>query len=354
MRLGHATQVVELASGVDAFYFTGTCVLPPLLLADLEFAKAEARESRIPSRFPLGDHEFLVGGGGQNRYPFKLAHPHGDILLTSSKSLPPVFIQPRASFIHSVGVAESIEWFVELVELVAGDVTWKANRVDLFVDSHGWNLKAEDRSRFVGRATDRITYENSDDFTGLRIGSGKTVKARIYDKTLESRAKGVDWWPAKWGERYRPGERVLRVEFEVGRVLIRQVGLSTPHEVLHELPRIWAYLTDSWLTFRDESSDQTRSRWPVSPEWRTVQSAALRGDALGIDRVYQSERASSIRQLLPYLQGYVASAGAVLGTTTLDDTVARVGRLLAVEESRTGIPFAGRLIAKRAELGFAS
>lgn len=36
MRLERATQVVELASGVDAFYFTGACVLPPLLLEDLE------------------------------------------------------------------------------------------------------------------------------------------------------------------------------------------------------------------------------------------------------------------------------------------------------------------------------
>lgn len=353
MTLATRSSVVELASGVDAFYFTGSCVLPSALLEDLEYAKAEARDTRTPSRLSLGDHEFVVAGGGMNRYSYKLSHPHGVIAFTSSRSLPPVSVQPLASFIHGVGIVNAIRWFIDLLELVVGSVSWKASRVDLFMDSHGWDLNAEDRGRFVGRATDRITYENADDFTGLRIGSGKTVKARIYDKTIESQAKGADWWTTKWGAGYRPGERVLRVEFEVGRELIRQFKLNSPDEVLQELPRMWAYLTDSWLTFREETSDQTRSRWPLSAEWQRVQSATLRGDAIGLDRVYKSERAASMRQLLPGLQGYVASAGAILGASTLDETVARVGRTLALEEQRTGISFAARLSAKRAELGFA-
>lgn len=354
MTLATQPPVVELASGVDAFYLTGSCVLPPLLLADLEFAKAEAREGGSPSRLSFGEHDFSVAGGGMGRYAFKLTHPHGFLAFTSSRSLPPVSIQPRASFIHAVGVGDAVAWFTALVELVVGAVDWKASRVDLFMDSHGWDLGAEDRGRFVGRAVDRITYENADDFTGLRIGSGKTVKARIYDKTIESQATGADWWITKWGDGYRPGERVLRVEFEVGRGLIRQFKLNSPEEVLQELPRMWAYLTDSWLTFRDETEDRTRSRWPVAAEWQSIQSAALRGDALGLERVYRSERAASIRQLLPQLQGYVASAGAILGASTLDETVARVGRILTLEEQRTGIPFTGRISAKRAELGFAS
>jgi hypothetical protein len=353
MTLATRAPVVELASGVDALYLTGSCVLPVPLLEDLAKARSLARESRIPTELSFGDTTFLVAGGGVNRYAYRLDHPHGMIAFTQSAALPPISVQPRAAFIHSVGVTEAIEWFASVLELVVGLVTWKASRVDLFMDSHGWDLDAEDRGRFVCRGTQRVTYEDDDDLTGLRFGTGKPVMARIYDKTVESELKGTDWWPAKWGESYRPGERVLRVEFQVGRELIRQVGLSSPDEVLRELPRIWAYLTDEWLTFREASADSTRSRWPLAPEWASVQQAALRGDALGLERVYGGERAGSIRRLLPALQGYVSSAGALLGAKTLDEALSRVGRVLLAEEERTGILFSGRLEAKRALLGFA-
>lgn len=349
-----SASIVELASGVDAFYLTGLCALPLTLLDDLDAARVLARETRTPTPLAFGENEFLVAGGGVNRYAYRLDHPHGMIAFTSSRSLPPVSVQPRAAFIHAVGAAEAVDWFTSLLELVLGTVSWKASRVDLFMDSHGWDLGAEDRGRFVCRGTQRVTYEDSDDLTGLRFGAGKPVMARIYDKTLESQLKGTDWWPAKWGAAYRPGERVLRVEFQVGRELIRQVGLSGPDDVLQELPRIWAYLTEEWLTYRQESSDATRSRWPLAHEWTNVQSAGLRGDALGIDRVYGGERAGSIRKLLPQLQGYLSSAGALLGAASLSETLSRVERLLTAEEERTGILFSGRLGGKRAELGFAS
>ena len=205
------------------------------------------------------------------------------------------------------------------------------------------------------RAGQRITYEAEEALTGLRFVSGKSgaVLARIYDKTEEMRLKGTDWWPAKWGEKYQPGERVLRVEFQVGRPLMREVGVSTPAEVLAQLPGIWGYLTDQWLTYRDVTDDATRSRWPVAGEWQDVRNATLREDALGLERVHAGEVAGSIRRILPGLRGYLTSAGALLGTKNLEETMVRVGRLLADDEEHSGIGFAGRLRDKRLSLGLA-
>jgi len=348
-------ELTELASGVDSFYLSGACVLPELFVEDLTAARTEARDSSCGIPIDLGGDVFTVGGGGFQRYGFRLDHPNGVVGVSTSSSLPALRVQPRATFIHGVGVEAAVAWFRDVFELVIGAVSWRASRVDLFMDSHGWDLAAEHRSHFVCRSQQRVTYENEAELTGFRFGAGSkaAVSARIYDKTIESRAKGSDWWPSKWGESYVPGERVLRVEFQVGRELIRQVGLSSPDDVLNELPRLWAYLTDEWLTYRVPSGDGTRSRWPLAPEWEQIQAASLRAEAIGLERVYAGESAGSMRRLLPALRGYLAAAGVHVGASSLDETLHRVGRVLANDEDQSGIAFISRLREKRIELGFA-
>jgi hypothetical protein len=354
VRLATARPLEELASGVDAFYLSGTGALSSALVEDLDEARALAAETKVTVPFGVGDISFGVAGRGLLRYAYRLEHTNGVVGLTTSSALPTVRVQPKASFIHAVGVREALGWFRGHVESFVGPVEWKASRVDLFMDSQGWDLDAAHRGRFVCRARDRWTFESNEAFTGVRFGSGGgAVKARIYDKSEESRLKGSDWWPDKWGSGYRPNERVLRVEFEVNRELMRQVGLSTPEEVLEELPRLWAYLTDEWLTYRRPTSDETRSRWPVAVEWQNVQNASLRDEALGLERVYAGEASGSIRRMLPSLRGYLSSAGAVLGARTLEDTLHRVGRVLASDEDESGIAFVDRLREKHVALGLA-
>lgn len=339
---------------MDAFYLSGTGTLSSALVKDLDDARAFAQATKVSVPFGVGDVSFGVAGRGLLRYAYRLEHPHGVVGLTPSSSLPTVRIQPKAAFIHAVGVNKALYWFRGQVEAMVGAVEWKASRVDLFMDSQGWDLSADHRDRFVCRARDRWTFESNEAFTGVRFGSGSgAVKARIYDKSEESRLKGSDWWPDKWGSSYRPAERVLRVEFEVHRELMRQVGLSTPEEVLEELPRLWAYLTDEWLTFRRPTSDKTRSRWPVALEWQNVQNASLRDDALGIDRVYAGETAGSVRRMLPALRGYLSSAGALLGARSLEETLHRVGRVVALDEDECGVAFIDRLRDKHVALGLA-
>jgi hypothetical protein len=185
--------------------------------------------------------------------------------------------------------------------------------------------------------------------TGLGFGRRKTgtISARIYDKTAEVEKKGTDWWPSVWGDAYVPGERVVRVEFQVGRGVLKQSRINTPGEALERVPELWGYLTDRWLTLRDPSADETRSRWPVAAEWQHVRRASLRGNAVGLERVADGAHAGSMRRLLPQLRGYLASAGAILGAETLEETMHRVGRRLALDEQETGMSFAGRLREKR-------
>ena len=341
-------ELVELASGVDSFYLSGRGVLGGRLLEDLEQGRQSARETRSKSPLDVGNERWWIAGGALNRYPYRLEHTRGLIGLTTSASLPTVHMQPTAAFIHAAGIVAAIDWFMDAAELLLGRVSWKVSRVDLFMDSQRWGIESADRTNFVCRAKQRVVYEDDDTFRTLVFGTAKSgVKARIYDKTEESRKKGTDWWPAVWGEAYEPEQRVVRVEFQVSRQVLREGRIDTPADALDRLPELWGYLTDRWLSYREPSQDQTRSRWPVADEWKQIQAASLRGDAVGLSRVTNGATSGELRRIMPALRGYLARAGVLLGAETLDETLRRVGRHVALDELETGRPFTALLADKR-------
>ncbi|QCC77494.1 hypothetical protein [Nocardioides daphniae] len=279
------------------------------MLADLEQSKAVARETRRPELLDAGGVLLQVSGTSLNRYPFRLEHQHGLLGLTTSAALPTVQVQPRAAFLHAVGVEAALSWWRDLVELLLGAVEWKVSRLDVYMDSQGWLLSSEDRAAFVARSAQTVMYENDAEMQTLMFGSAKSpVKARIYDKTAEIAKKGTDWWPSVWGDAYRPGTRVLRVEFQVGRQVLKECGIDKPEQALEHAPELWGYLTEKWLSCRIPTEDETRSRWPVAAEWQQVQQASLRGGAVGLDRVRAGAVAGDLRRIMPALRGYVARA----------------------------------------------
>ena len=210
----------------------------------------------------------------------------------------------------------------ELLDAELGRLRFWVNRVDLFADWQGWHLALEDAQRFVCRADARRTYEVAGTLTGFEFGSRKTntFLARLYDKTADMAAKDNGWWPEVWGDRYVPGTPVHRLEFEIGRQGLVEFDLNTPDQVLAATGDLWAYATGEWLTYRSPTADQTRSRWPLAPEWRQVQRATLGHRAVGVERLRLTRRSASIEKLLPGLTGYLASLGALIGTEGIDDT----------------------------------
>ena len=272
-----APVLVELASGIDGLYLSGHGAMPPQLAADLETARQQAVQNDEPRVWPLGETELRVFPRSLGRYRWRLGHENGVIGMTDRPRLPTVRIQPRSEFLHGVGVDAALQWFRELLLPALPDLFFTVNRLDLYADWQGWDLEASDRARFVLRARRRDTHEEGESLTGFEFGRRKTgtISARIYDKSLQVQRKGLDWWPHVWGENYDRGRPVVRVEFEVGRKGLRDYGLDGPEKVLEQAPRLWTALTNDWMTFRTPTSDSTRARWPISPEWVAVQGASL-------------------------------------------------------------------------------
>ena len=236
-----ASSLMELASGVDALYLSGRASLDGRLFEVLAKLKAEAVELGGSVPFELSGDVWLVKPHSFGKYLYCLDSPAGRVGISTSMKLPPLRVQPRAEHLHALGPRASLAYFERVGELLAaGPVEWGLSRLDLFCDVQGWTLCGDDRHRFVTRAERRDLHEVGETFSGFEFGrrSTKTVCARIYDKTAQIEAKGIDWWADVWGERFDPALAVLRIEFELGRQGLKEFGVTTPTEGLERVSRI--------------------------------------------------------------------------------------------------------------------
>lgn len=160
---------------------------------------------------------------------------------------------------------------------------------------------------------------------------------------------GADYWPKIWGDRYDASRPVHRVEFELGRTGLREYGIDTPDDAIAAAGALWASLTETWLTCRSPTADETRSRWPLAPEWLAVQRASIRGNAAGIDRIRDGKRAGSLRRLMPRLVGDLTSFAVIVGAEKLSDTLSMLVPAIHNDEAERHYRFAEKIADRRLE-----
>jgi hypothetical protein len=351
MRVGGGLR--ELASGVDALYCSGRGVLADSFLWGLGRAREEAEITEREVPVPVGDAEFRVQGHGLGKYRYNLAHEHGVVGVSPSVKLPALRIQPRAAFIHAVGAREAVGWFRRRFEQDCFGLRLTASRMDLHADWQGWDLRGDDRQRFVCRSEDLVTHEHGDLLSGFQFGhrKNKTISGRIYDKTRELRRSGADYWEEIWGSRFDPEQPVLRVEFEFGRQGLSEFGVSSPEEAIDAAGGLWSYAADDWLSLRTPTSDTTKSRWPVDPAWEQVRRASIADSGCGVERMYEGLRRGQGRMLVPLLVGCVVSYAAVFGFNTVEDSCSALVDVIRESCVSRGLSFEKRVLARRREFG---
>lgn len=346
-RILPGVAVRELASGIDSLYLSGRATLPESFLDRLERAKGRALDVGEAIEFDLGGVSFGLSPFGFGMYQYRLSHEYGLIGFTSSENLPAIRVQPKAELLHGIGPAATVDTFSSLASAIA-TVEWSVARADLFADVQGFWPDANSRDRFVCRARTRTTFEEAGDLTGLQFGrrKGGGISARLYEKSGQARKKGAEYWFEVWGEAYRPGEPVARVEIEFGRKVLRQCGVESPGDLFSNLAGLWGYGTE-WLSYRLPTSDQTRSRAPVAPEWETIRNVSMRDRPVTVERTTASKAATAERQLLPGLCGYVSSVAAIRNVYSIGAALDLIDPMLREYERETGIPFSDRVEKKR-------
>jgi hypothetical protein len=152
-----------------------------------------------------------------------------------------------------------------------------------------------------------------------------------------------------WGTRYDRSLPVLRVEFEFGRKGLGEYGVRSPIDGLERAGALWRSATSKWLTYRTPTGDETRSRWPIAPEWKQLQSASLAHEAAGIERLRASRRRGDLRRITPAFVGYLARVASLTGVDDLPSALGAARHLVTVDEKRRGVDFADRIAALVAE-----
>ena len=337
----------ELVSGVDAVYLSGRAHLSDSLIDRLHEARQRAQLIESPVDFEFGGETFQVQSFGVLKYRFRLDHPNGMIGVSPGGHLPAFFVQPRAEFIHSLGPAEAVRWFRDILEAECKFVQLSVRRADLFADFQGLTISGDDRHRFISRAKKRTTDEDDETFNGLRFGrrSTGTICARLYDKTIELEESRAFYWREMWGN-YDPTQPVVRVEFELGREALRQFGLTTPEQLLDAVGALWVHLTEEWLSLRVPTDDQTKSRWPIDADWLAVRRASISCTDWGIARLYKSQRAGELAHIMPGLVGYLSSFGAITNNHDLESILDRVFIEAVSWIDDSGIAMEDRVAAK--------
>lgn len=242
-----------------------------------ELAQSDSEVVQARAQIQIGEHLFQVlDHGKKKRCPYILDNLDMRLEIGRGGGVPMAHVQIKSQFLVEAGV----EGAVQAVRFVVGslgrvDGPEKVSRVDLcadFVPRHA--LRQWPNESWVTRAKRRTPHYDGSRFTGWSIGKGG-MSARLYDKLFElvtiSRKDYLLtlWQQAEW----QADEPVWRLEFQLRRAVLKEMGIGDVGSLLANLDAIWAYGSGSWLLLKvPNPSDSNQSRWLLHPLWELLQS----------------------------------------------------------------------------------
>lgn len=311
-----------LMAGMDSLYLSVQGSIS--LEADIKLRTLKALAQGLPHEQALAvysvlDHRFEVWGKGSGLFPYVLVDHAYYIKLCGlgSGKLPLAYIQVKSAWLMEKGVecvcAELLAILKHLGE-VEGEL--QVSRVDLYVD---FVLPGSFDVALVGQWVSRARlisqYSMDRIFSGISIGLGGDISARLYDKTLEIKESGKEYMRNVWTAKGWTGEgSVYRLELQIKRRVLSEHEVKTVPDLLCKSGALWRYATLNWLKFVIPiSTDATQSRWPLHPVWEALAMVDWPESHAGISLPIRHDRAPSDRTLyvngLSGLTSFMARAG---------------------------------------------
>lgn len=196
----------------------------------------------------------------------------GNWLTPSTK--PSIIAEIHSETLWRMGPENAVDKAISIIEGAdASIVSIKPSRVDLCVDvlipEILWNEGLKKLK--VGRANQVATYDYHGVLNAIYVGK-KKIKARLYDKPLEiKQSSKKSWMYDIWGLKKVPeGYRIIRVEFEILREVIKELGIENIKDLFDHLESLWKFCTLNWLKFQTRPGKHHTQRKTVKL-WRLVQ-----------------------------------------------------------------------------------
>jgi hypothetical protein len=310
-----------LASGFDALVIALTLSWKHgaffKLLQELK-ALASLQKQPAPGIMKAGADVWIfnVRPHGTEGYEWLLNSHDYDIKVLQAmqpRSRPSAMIEIRSATLWRIGAIEAIDRILRLFEGSGAVIqAAKTSRVDecldILIPESIW--KPDLAEHVVMRANDDATYRRRRVLTGFSLGSGK-LSARLYDKPLEIKTKSSKkkWMYDVWGiEDVPAGGHIVRVEFQLRREALVEVGIDSIGDLINHPRSLWAYCTEHWLKIQDDAKLH-HTQQKTLPWWKTVQHGFMGGQPaypLIRAKIVNANKIQISQQLLGQLTSLIA------------------------------------------------
>jgi len=328
------TQDIQvLASGVDSLYLSMQVEWEHVDIFDyFTSLKNKAREYNadyqgiLNSGHELFEWPFNIKPHGTNGYEWLLKENDYTLKIgnwTELRDRPSIMAEISSETLWHLGVEEAVSRIKGiLTNTGANIIEVKLSRVDPCVDilmpKDLWSIKLIEYA--VTRAIDIVPYYKHRKLTGIRIGMG-IILARLYDKPLEIAQQSKKYWQYdKWGIRIDEipeGYMIIRIEFQLRREFLKQVGLNTVEDLLSLHSRAWAQCTQIWLRFEDGIGKHVTRRRTL-PFWKIIQ-AGYEGAQDACPLVREKAYVQNKRQTMAQINGHMSSLMAMESARKAED-----------------------------------
>jgi hypothetical protein len=268
--------------------------------------------------FGMRGHEWLLDSGDVVLRIGNWLHP---------QSRPSMVVEISSEMLWRMGTDCAVATVLALVESLGARIEKvRASRLDVCADvllpEHVWAKEVFEQA--VSRGRHKALYCDGDLLTGWQVGRGAFV-GRLYDKPQEIIKSHKTWMFDIWGLSEVPlGWRIIRVEFQLRRPALKQLGIDSMKDALKQEGHLWAYCTEEWLKFQTRPGTHHTQRQTL-PWWRVVQEG-FRGAQPG-EPLVRAKAVSIIRRQL-----MLQALGSMRSMAALD--LAERGESQASEEKR--------------------
>ena len=224
----------------------------------------------------------------------------------SGVNYPEIQVRFKSAFLWRHGWQKAIKMVDDWIRSWAEIKDIKISRLDLAVDFMGaLPVLSSELTEVVTRIKKKKGYCVSGQYNegwdriGYTFGE-KDLMGRIYDKRKEIGRSDKKWFEPLWkANGWEQGNPVTRVEFQIRRKIIKQMGICALEDLNTKIPGLWEYLSEEWLSIRVVGKDSHRTRWAISDFWLMVQSAAgLFGNVTEVSRLKQLKaKGETLRRL---------------------------------------------------------
>ncbi len=343
----------------------------------LELGMAHSRAVKSPAKvtpWKVGGVPFALNReGAKHGYMYRLTNADATILVGDIRDQDDpekpgwnVEVSLRAAYLATHTREQACDYASELAACFAKRdrgfrEPWalgeRVRRMDLAVDMTGCTFSTDDRKAIVKRGRNVKDYKpesqgapnttpaktaiethwrkgDDGEVTGFTVSPGNSIMCRIYDK----RAEMAQWDPLNekvqvereiWQRAgVTDADEVWRIEFQLRRDALEQMGIETLNDVMKNLDKMWAYCTRKWLRIVDLTTATRKERAEIDLRWKAIQGVTWREQMEPATRVRRKRGGPNLVTTVGTVVAHLAATGDVVCDGDADEVIRKNGEAL--------------------------